>query len=306
MRNAVKAISLALPLVVLLVTPACQTLDTLTELGVGVGVATGTITDSQGTSINRTVSATGKAFEALTPLQEYYIGRAVAATILSQYPAYDNAKANYYLNEVGQTLAIASDKPETYAGYHFLIMDTDEVNAFAAPGGLILVSRGLLRCCRSEDAIAAVLAHEVGHIEHAHGLQAIRKSRITGALAILGAEGAKQLGSQEVAELTAAFEDSVSDVIGTMVNSGYARAFELEADHSAVTILSRVGYNPTGLIDMLEQMEKRMGAQESGFAKTHPAPAARIADIRPAVTLVRSLPAPPQRQARFDKAMRGI
>ena len=59
---------------------------------------------------------------------------------------------------VGQTLAAVSDRPETFKGYHFAIMDTDEINAFSAPGGLVMISKGMIRCCRNEDALAAVLA----------------------------------------------------------------------------------------------------------------------------------------------------
>jgi beta-barrel assembly-enhancing protease len=80
--------------------------------------------------------------------------------------------------------------PETFGGYHFLILDSDEINAFAAPGGLIFVTRGMLRCCDSEDAVAAVLAHEVGHVQHQHGIQTIRKPALTSAFTILAAEGA--------------------------------------------------------------------------------------------------------------------
>ena len=92
------------------------------------------------------------------------------------------------------TLSKTSDLPETFGGYHFLILDSDEINAFAAPGGFIFVTRGLLRCCKHEDAAAAVLAHEIGHVELRHGLQAIKKSRITTALTTLGIAGVKTFG----------------------------------------------------------------------------------------------------------------
>jgi beta-barrel assembly-enhancing protease len=98
---------------------------------------------------------TGDAFQAaskeITPEEEYYIGRTVAATVLTIYKPWDNPKANEYLNTLGEGLSLASVLPETFTGYHFLIMDTDDINAFGAPSGFVLVSRGLLRCATTED-----------------------------------------------------------------------------------------------------------------------------------------------------------
>jgi predicted Zn-dependent protease len=176
----------------------CKLLEVATQAGTAVGVATGTISADQADSISKGSAAMGKAFDKLTPEQEYYIGRSVAATILSSYSAFDNKAANDYLNTLGQALALSSDKPETFGGYHFLVMDTDEVNAFAAPGGLILISRGMLRCCKNEDEVASVLAHEIGHVQLEHGLRAIKKSRWTSAFTILGTEAAKNLGGQQL------------------------------------------------------------------------------------------------------------
>jgi len=285
----------------------CKTTEMLTQVGTTVGVATGKITPDQAASINKGASAVGKAFEQLTPEQEYYIGRSVAATILATYKPFDSEAATRYLNTLGKALALASDKPETFGGWHFLIMDTDEINAFAAPGGFILISRGMLRCCRNEDELAAVLAHEVGHVQLEHGLRAIKKSRWTSAFTILGAETAKNLGGQQLAELTTIFEGTISDVTSTMVNSGYARTLEREADAAAVTIMRRIGYNPTGLVNMLTEMGRRLEKDTRGFAKTHPAPQDRVKDINRELGAAAAPIAPdPVRQARFEKALAGI
>ena len=278
----------------------------LMEVASSVGVAAGVISPQQAQSINKSADAVGKTFESITPEQEYYIGRAVAATVLKTYKPYDNSKANNYLNVLGQTLATASDKPETFGGYHFLIMDTDEINAFATPGGLIFVSRGLIKLCDSEDAVAAVLAHEIGHVQLQHGLQAIKKSRLTSALTILATESAKNLGGQNLANLTTAFEGSINDITSTMVNSGYARKYETAADNAAVTILKRVSYNPNGLKNMLEQMDTRMDHNGAGFAKTHPDPKSRIKDIEPLTQNFGPISAPAERQNRFKEALAGI
>ena len=295
----------ALPLIVVFLS-GCKTLDTISQIGTSIGVATGTISQQQAASIKKTSSAVGKTFESITPEQEYYIGRAVAATILKTHKPYDNKHANHYLNVIGQTLASASDKPETFGGYHFLIMDTPEINAFAAPGGLIFVSRGLLRCCKSEDAFAAVLAHEIGHVQHEHGMQAIKKSRLTTAFTVIAAESAKSLGGKQLAELTSAFEGAIGDITSTMINSGYARKFETQADKAAVTIMERVGYNPYALKQMLSEMDKHIKSDSKGFARTHPDPKIRIKDIESLIRNRGPVSQPPARKARFKKAMKGI
>lgn len=281
--------------------------ETITDVGTAVGEASGTITEDQGESIRRGAKAVAKTVEDITPEQEYYIGRSVAATVLHAYTPYDVAKVNTYLNEVGQSLAMVSDKPETFGGYRFLVLDSDEINAFAAPGGFIFISRGMLRLCSNEDELAAVLAHEIGHVQLEHGLRAIKSSRLTSAFTIIAAESAKQFGSESLRDLTTAFEGSISDITQTMMNSGYARRLENEADAACITILRRIGYDPYALTQVLEAMSKNLKPGGRDFAKTHPDPKVRIADLRRiqggSVTLA---PPSPERKKRFEAAMRGI
>ena len=131
----------------------CQAMGPLAK----VGAATGIITGAQAESIGRVSDAVSKAAEEINPEQEYYIGRTIGAVITSKYKVYQNNSATDYINVMGQGLSKFSDMPETFGGYHFLVLDSDEINAFAAPGGFIFISRGLLRCCKDEDAVAAVL-----------------------------------------------------------------------------------------------------------------------------------------------------
>lgn len=297
MKRALFAATCAAGAAALVLIPGCST---VAEYGTMAGQAAGVLTQEQAQSLNRTAAAVEKTYQDITPEQEYYIGRSVAATVLSAYKPYDAEGLNRYLNVVGQTLALYSDKPETFGGYHFLVLESDEVNAFAAPGGLILVSRGLLRCCRSEDALAAVLAHEIGHVQGQHGLRAIKKGRLTSALTTLALEAGKNLAGQNLAEITRAFEGSVQDVTSTLMNSGYARALENEADASAVQILSRAGYDPHALVELLAEMKPRLAADARGFGKTHPSPEARIQHVD---GLLAGLPASSPRslrQQRFD------
>ncbi len=280
--------------------------STVTQVGTVVGQATGYVTPEQSDAIVRSAQAVEKTFQDITPEQEYYIGRSVAATVLATYKPFDMEAANAYLNLLGQTVAQFSAKPEVFGGYHFLLLDTDEVNAFAAPGGLILISRGMVRCCKSEDELAAVLAHEVSHVNNQHGLKAIRKGRLTSALTTLGSAAGQTLGGAQLAEVTAAFEGSISDITSTMMNNGYARTTEFEADKGAVQIMQRLGYNPAALITMLEQMQKQLKPGGHDFAKTHPAPEVRITELKKLVTASQAAPAQEARLARFQKAMSGV
>jgi predicted Zn-dependent protease len=300
-----KWISLLLLAAVVFVLAACETLQPVVDMGATLGVASGTITQSQADSIARGAKAVGKTFEDITPEQEYFIGRAVAASVLYQYRPYDQAELDHYVNVLGQTLAQASNRPQTFGGYHFQVIDSPEINAFAAPGGLILVTRGMLRCCKSEDALAAVLAHEIAHVQNQDGLRAIKTSRLTSALTIIAAEGAKQYGGQELAQLTQAFEGSVSDVVNTLVTNGYSRELERQADEDAITILKRVGYNPYALVDMLTVMKTQLKPGGAGFGKTHPDPQERISAIQSLAGKPGKTP-PPARHARFERALGAV
>jgi predicted Zn-dependent protease len=264
------------------------------------------ITADQAKSITRGAKAVEKSWQDLTPEQEYYIGRAVAAQVLQTYPPLDRPQANEYLNLLGQSLAVFSQRPETFGGYHFLLLDSNEINAFAAPGGLILVTRGMVRCCENEDELAAVLAHEIGHVEKKHGLSAIKQGRLTEAFTIIAAESAKQAGSEELAALTREFEGSVGDVVKTLTTSGYSRTQERDADAAAVRLLRRAGYPETAIITMLQRMNERLAdAGGLGFAKTHPSASSRVDALRSMVAGTASTP-DPVRQQRFSAAMQPV
>ncbi|MBU0742687.1 M48 family metallopeptidase [bacterium] len=294
------------PIILSLLLLAIAGCATVAKMGTQVAQGTGAITEEQGESLNRATDALALTFEDITPEQEYYIGRAVAATILQDHPPLDDSRANAYLNRIGQTVAMVSDRPETFGGYHFLLLDSDEINAFAAPGGLILVSRGLVACCRDEDALAAVLAHEIGHVQNKDGLRAIKKSRLTGALTTLAVEAGRSLGSEDIKELTEQFAGGIDDITQTLVNSGYARSLEHQADASAVTVLDRIGYDPHALVGMLEEMDRRWDPKGHGFERTHPSPKDRLGKVRGTVPAGAAGAAPAKRAARFADAVGGL
>jgi beta-barrel assembly-enhancing protease len=261
-------------------------------------------------AIVQTVQAVQTASQEITPEQEYYIGRAVAANILSTRKVWNDTKATKYLNVLERTLSLYCDRPETFGGYHLLIMDTDEINAFAAPGGLILVSRGLLRCATTEDMAAAILAHESSHVVLKHGLKAISTARWTAAVQAGVNAGVQVAGSEQTRQLTGVFKDSVNDITNTLVNSGYARDLEFQADAMALGIMRRAGSDPRAFDDMLKLMEKRIIPGGPGFAKTHPDPKDRSAAVEKALDGKPTVTTPPgaaaARQSRYQAALGNI
>jgi beta-barrel assembly-enhancing protease len=302
-RRRFLAIASALSLLIPMLFCGCEGMP---EAGTAIGQAVGVIDDEQGDSIVRVGNAGIKAAQALTPEQEHFIGRAVAAKVFQSYKPFDQAEANAYLNVLGQSLVAFSTRPETFRGYHFFLLDSDEINAFAAPGGLILVTRGMVQCCENEDELAAVLAHEIGHVEKKHGLSAIKQARVTSALTILAAEGGKQLGGKDLADVTEAFEGSVGDVVMTLTTKGYSRKQELSADAAAVDTLRRAGYPEKALVTMLQRMGQRIGdAEGPGFARTHPKAQDRIEAITPTI-VDNGVASNAVRQQRFAKAMQPI
>jgi len=197
-------------------------------------------------------------FEAINPEQEHYLGRAVGANILLAYPAVDAEQANDYVNTLGQALAMASQRPDTHGGYRFALTNSDEPHAFAAPGGFIFISKGMFKLAGSEAGLAAVLAHEIAHVQHRHAVKAIKTSRITESLTKPISGG---LSDEERAALQKSFIGSVGDVIGSLVDAGYSKKAEYQADSSSIQILKAVGYDPGALGDVLSKLKKQETTQ---------------------------------------------
>ena len=283
----------------------CETVNKLTAGAADIAAGAGLMTQEQADSTKRVSGAVTKTFQDITPEQEYYIGRTVAATVLLGYKPLQADDLNGYVNRIGQALAQFSTRPETFGGYHFLVLDSDDINAFAAPGGLILATRGLLECCQTEDELAAVLAHEIGHVEKLHGLRAIRTGRLNSALTILAVEAGKNLAGENLAEVTKAFDESINDITTTLMNSGYSRKLEFEADAAAIGILKQAGYQPGALVAMLENMAKSWDSSRKDFAATHPPPADRIAELKK-IKVESSKETAAARQKRFDAATKAL
>ncbi|MDD3582030.1 MAG: M48 family metalloprotease [Desulfobacca sp.] len=271
------------------------------KMGTSIGEASGYLSSTEKASIDKVADKTERAARPITDSEEYYIGRAVAARFLGQYRLMDDPQATLYINEIGQTVAQASDRPRTHGGYHFAILDTEDINAFACPGGIILVTRGMLKMAKNEDEVAGILAHEVGHVNHQDGIASISQARWGEVLAAAGTGAAQSFAGVELGSLVSLFEDAINDVFKTLVVNGYSRVQESQADQAALRYTRRAGYNPQALADFLARLEE--SGVRGGFRTTHPGTAERLQEVKAALAPSGPMPvsaAQKQRTARFQ------
>jgi predicted Zn-dependent protease len=281
---------------------SCQSVAEATSTGAQIAGALGVINTETADAISKSSKAIGRAWEEITPEQEYYIGRAVAANIFERYDIWDGSPAlTKYLNEICKTIVINSPRPEIYSGYHAAILDSSEINAFATSGGHILITRGLIACTNSEDALAAVIAHEIGHIQLQHSIKAIKNSRITNALLVTGTSAAGVLGNNEIRELAGVMDESVNEIINTLVDRGYSRDQEFDADTAALALMAAAGYDPSSLVAMLRLLEQNQGSRSVGLTKTHPTPAQRIANVEKSLPKFKVPDTRSYREARYSR-----
>jgi predicted Zn-dependent protease len=292
---------------------ACGSLGAVASAGAQIAASAGIIDDRAASAIGKTgeaLDAINRAREDISPEQEYYIGRAVGANILSNYKVYTgNPALTAYLNRICNAIAINSPRPEIWNGYHVNILDSSEINAFATSGGHIFITRGLIACADSEDALAGVIAHEISHIQLQHSLESIMVNRkaqaaLSSLAAVssgLGAAGVS-VGGMNLTELTEAFGESVKDQVATMIDKGYSQDQEFEADETALSLMASAGYDPQGLIVMLHSLEKNQAGHPGGFNKTHPSPARRVASAEKFVSAYRVRDTRSFREARYRAA----
>jgi predicted Zn-dependent protease len=254
----------------------------------------------------------------LTPENEYYVGRSVATNLLSranykyveaeEFGTGELGPVTAYVNAVGNVLAASAmsaprkdDRPSPISGWHFVIVDDDTVNAFAASGGFILVNKGLIKLAKSEDELAAVLAHEIAHTVRGHAIGSIKKARMAGVYKEM-LDSTVQLDEQQLGTLTKAFEGAMDDMINSMVVKGYSRDTEFEADKVGIKILADAGYDPQAFIRLLQALEKKHGGGGGGFSATHPSAKDRIAKLKAEAQKLGSREPPESRVKRFRGA----
>lgn len=184
--------------------------------------------------------------------RELEIGHEEHQKVLASMRVVEDQRINNYVNEVGQRVAQGSHRSDLE--YTFTVIDSPEINAFALPGGFVYINRGLLLYLKSEDELAAVLAHEVGHITARHAIQQQARGRLGSAAATVGgvvaavATGSGYIGS-ELAQI-----GSIWAAAGV---SGFGRDNELEADSLGAEYLYNAGYNPRAMIDVLSVLKNQ-------------------------------------------------
>jgi predicted Zn-dependent protease len=199
--------------------------------------------------------------------KEVEIGRGMSASLLGAAPLVDNDKTQRYVNRVGQWLASQTEREELT--WHFGVLDVETVNAFAAPGGYIFVTKGLMRLCGTESELAGVLAHEIGHVLKRHHLEALRKQAAS--------ELATDLASDVISEHGFNAKPFIKSGMELFAR-GLDRADELEADRIGVVIATRAGYEPYGLPRVLLTLND-MNPADSNLAwltSTHPPSSERL------------------------------
>ncbi len=231
---------------------------------------------AQNIDLNRLFSIGRDAVTAVAGVseqEELAMGREITGRMLGAAPLVNDAALQGYVNRVGRWIALQSERPDL--PWRFAVIDTASINAFAAPGGYVMLTRGLYDILDNEAQLAGVLAHEIGHIVRRHHVTVLQKS------------AALSAGSQ------LAQRDNRSALVNNMIGTGaevFARGLdksaEYEADAIGIVLAARAGYNPFGLIDVLHKLEAR-GTADASLAllfKTHPLPGDRLAQLGEVLT----------------------
>ncbi|CAN5179502.1 M48 family metalloprotease [soil metagenome] len=251
--------------------------------------------------------ATGdRDFVLMSEDEEIAVGRQYHPQVLSLYRVYDDAELQDYVQSIGEKLGNKSHRDHLI--FRFTLLDSDEVNAFALPGGYIYITRGLMAYLNSEAELAAVLGHEIGHVTARHAARQHAKSTLVG---VAGAAAAIGTGSAAAYDLT--------NLLGTALVRGYGRDLELEADRLGAEYLARGDYRPEAMIDVVEVLKDqeqfeiaRARAEERepnvyhGVFSTHPENDERLQEVvRAAESLSTGAPEPDQ-DARYLRHLEGM
>lgn len=279
---------------------ACTTVQQIVTTTMNIAVATGDMDPRTADLIVSTTESVSKVTEQISPENEYYIGRATAAIILNDYDLYNEPNLTKYLNKICGAITINSEKPDLYNGYYVAVLDSDEINAMATPGGHILITRGLLKCTSNEEELASVIAHEIAHIQKQHSISAIKTSRFKDLSLNVASLAINESDNDEVKQMMSVFGDSVDDVVSSLVLNGFSQEQEFEADSYALELLNNAGYNPHSIVNMLKTLEQNQANHKRGFVKTHPEPKKRIKKIEKELNSYSKSKTQEERIARFQ------
>ena len=226
---------------------------------------------------------------AMTDAEEQELGTAVSERIRTRYGVVQDAAVHRYLALVGTALAQGSTRPAL--PWTFVVLDTDGVNAFAAPGGYVHITRGALALIKNEAELAGVLGHEIIHVTEKHTIKAIQKSK------------AVQMGAAEtLSGSSSLMERAVTATYDNIVERGFGRAEENESDEMGVTLANKTGYAPNGLVGFLTTLKDRNKAstEKRGLFASHPEMQERLDRITRLIAS-KKLTATATVQPRYDK-----
>ncbi|MBD3671300.1 MAG: M48 family metalloprotease [Gammaproteobacteria bacterium] len=215
---------------------------------------------------------------------EVKLGRQIAANILGKYGLYGNDTINEYVSKVGHSLTLELGRREI--DYYFSVLDTEEINAYAAPGGYIFITRGLLQQLQDESELAAVLAHEIIHVDKKHIVEALdikgfADSHQRGFVTFIGGIA----GSARVA-----FDQAVDSALEVLFSQGLHHEAEFESDKLALQILHHVGYEPGAIARVLHRMEDSSSEYTEVIRSTHPSFESRLSHITESELIAASKP----------------
>jgi predicted Zn-dependent protease len=205
--------------------------------------------------------------------EEIALGRELAGRTLGAAPLVNDARLQGYVNRVGRAVAAQSGRPEL--PWRFGVMDTPSVNAFAAPGGVVLVTRGLYEILDNEAQLAAVLGHEVAHVMKRHHVEVMRKQAGTQALA-----GAGQTYLQASGRDRLGVADKVLGTGAEIFTKQLDQGAEYEADSVGLQLAMKAGYSAGGMVDVLQKLQARAGEPSTSLLfETHPHPRDRLTKV---------------------------
>lgn len=207
--------------------------------------------------------------------QEIALGVNSLPAMIEQYGGlHPDAEAQKFVKGVGQRIVQSSEVKKTPYQYDFhLLYDPNVVNAFALPGGQVFITQALFNKLETEDQLAGIFGHEVGHVVARHGAERIAKQELT-----QGLTGAAVVASGDYQTAQAA------QMIAGLVNMSYGRDQELESDDLGVRFMIQAGYDPEALVSVMQILESASGGQrQPEFMSTHPSPENRVQKIRDAI-----------------------
>ena len=231
--------------------------------------------------LGKLFSTIKQAFTPVSQDEEIAIGRDAAATLLGAAKPIDNPVVQRYVNMVGLWVALQSDRPDL--PWRFAVVDSDDIDAFAAPGGFVFVTRGLLLHLHNEAELAGVLGHEISHVVLKHHLKALQSAARMDLVSQAAQYQMQQNGHDSAVDQQ--LMDKVSGAARTLYSRGLDKDDELAADRMGVVLAARAGYDPYGLLAVLQTLESvdpKSGSMQLLLA-THPAPADRIAALSKAM-----------------------